>query len=477
MPRHKKSTLIEAMRPIVDGLRAADILIMIVCGAGAYTLRYPAVALSEMYFVTLVCGVLMFGVIANACHLYRVHRLQRLRRQMVPLVMAHGLTLLGLLALLFFAHFAGRFSRIWVGLWFCGAFGCMVLLRLLVLRWMEQKLKSGAFARRTVLLGGVEKTMQLIAGLRQDQESIQIVAVCITDGVWSGEFFDTGFSQIPVIPSVALLVEYCRRAPVDEVVITSDLEYHADAATILSSMETLPCSVKYCIPWQFLGRPLSDAGVLSHSAQIALPVMTVFRTPLTGRERLRKRASDCVFGSIALILAAPVMAVAAFLIKWEDGGNIFFCQPRHGFAGNEFSILKFRSMRVEEMLEVTQATCDDARVTRIGKWMRRLSIDELPQLINVLKGEMSLVGPRPHAVRHNDYYEKIITSYALRHRIKPGITGWAQVNGFRGETDTTEKMQKRVEYDLYYIEHWSLWLDIKILILTVVALLRPKNAY
>jgi undecaprenyl-phosphate galactose phosphotransferase/putative colanic acid biosynthesis UDP-glucose lipid carrier transferase len=172
------------------------------------------------------------------------------------------------------------------------------------------------------------------------------------------------------------------------------------------------------------------------------------------------------------------MLLAALLIKFDSRGPVLFRQKRNGFNGRVFAIYKFRSMRVlEDGERIQQATRDDPRVTRIGRWLRRTSVDELPQLFNVLWGDMSLVGPRPHAVAHNNDYQSVVSNYAFRHHVKPGITGWAQVNGLRGETQTVEIMAKRVEYDLWYINHWSLWLDLRILVKTLFLAYRQPTAY
>jgi undecaprenyl-phosphate galactose phosphotransferase/putative colanic acid biosynthesis UDP-glucose lipid carrier transferase len=172
------------------------------------------------------------------------------------------------------------------------------------------------------------------------------------------------------------------------------------------------------------------------------------------------------------------MCVTAILIKLDSRGPIFFLQKRDGFNGQTFDIFKFRTMRVlENGPVVTQATRNDPRVTRLGRWLRRSSIDELPQLFNVIRGDMSLVGPRPHATSHNSEYEKLIANYAFRHHVKPGLTGWAQVNGYRGETRQIEQMRRRIEHDLWYIDNWSLWLDLRIVLQTVLVALRQDTAF
>ena len=192
------------------------------------------------------------------------------------------------------------------------------------------------------------------------------------------------------------------------------------------------------------------------------------RAPLTAAERICKRAIDLLIASAALIMLAPMMIMVGVLIKMEGGGPVFFRQTRIGFNGRPFKMCKFRTMSVlEDGPVIQQATKNDPRVTRFGGLLRRTSIDELPQFFNVLLGDMSVIGPRPHASAHNSEYENIIAKYAHRYHVKPGLTGWAQVNGWRGETQTVDLMEKRVEFDLWYIENWSLWLDIRILLRTL----------
>ncbi len=200
--------------------------------------------------------------------------------------------------------------------------------------------------------------------------------------------------------------------------------------------------------------------------------------PLTTFEVVQKRLFDLVFAAIALLALTPLLIVVALLISLDSPGPVFFVQRRFGFNQQPFRIIKFRTMRtLDDGAVVPQAVRNDPRLTRIGAWLRRWNIDEIPQLFNVLTGDMSLVGPRPHALSHDRDYEQRISLYARRHNVKPGITGWAQINGYRGATDTDEKMRKRVEYDLFYIDNWSLWLDLKIIVRTVLSSTAYRNAY
>jgi Undecaprenyl-phosphate glucose phosphotransferase len=202
------------------------------------------------------------------------------------------------------------------------------------------------------------------------------------------------------------------------------------------------------------------------------------REPLTDFERAVKRAVDIGVASAMLLALSPLLAIVAVAIKFDSRGPVIFSQRRNGFNGRQFSIYKFRTMNVlEDGAVIRQAKKRDTRVTAIGRLLRRSSIDELPQLFNVLKGDMSLVGPRPHALAHDDEYGSLIANYAFRHHVKPGITGWAQVNGFRGETIRIESMMERVEADLWYINNWSLWLDLRIILATCLEVARGHAAY
>ncbi len=212
---------------------------------------------------------------------------------------------------------------------------------------------------------------------------------------------------------------------------------------------------------------------IGHSVAIEMQ-----RPPLSGYERAIKRAIDIVVAGLGLFMLVPLLIVVAIAIKVELRGPVLFRQTRYGFNGKPFKIFKFRSMTViEDGATIRQATIADSRVTRVGALIRASSIDEIPQLLNVLCGEMSIVGPRPHAAAHNDFFVEQIDKYAFRHHVKPGLTGWAQVHGYRGETPTLDKMRQRVECDLWYINNWSLWLDFLIMLRTLSEVVRAENAH
>ncbi|WP_347244737.1 undecaprenyl-phosphate glucose phosphotransferase [Thermogutta sp.] len=269
------------------------------------------------------------------------------------------------------------------------------------------------------------------------------------------------------------LVEHARQHRVDMIYITFPMRAEERIRGILAQLADTTASV-YIVPdffvFQLLHSRWTNIG--------GLPVVSVYENPFYGIDGFVKRAMDVVLASVLLILFAPLMIAIAILIKATSPGPVFFRQRRYGLDGREIRVWKFRTMTVtEDGDQVTQAKRNDPRVTKIGAFLRRTSLDELPQLFNVLRGEMSLVGPRPHATAHNEEYRRIIQGYMLRHKVKPGMTGLAQVHGCRGETETVEKMQKRVEWDLQYIREWSLWMDIKILFQTIFVVLKGQNAY
>jgi Undecaprenyl-phosphate glucose phosphotransferase len=270
-------------------------------------------------------------------------------------------------------------------------------------------------------------------------------------------------------------------------------------AAVASARELRPDAIYVVMPW-------SDRDTINHCAETLLSApseihlgaeeildrfdhvqiskigkmssLQLTRLPLSRVELLEKRALDLVVASLALLLLTPMLIGAAVLIKLDSAGPVFFLQRRFGFNQNTFGIIKFRTMHaIEDGPVVKQATKGDPRITRVGAFLRRWNIDELPQLFNVIKGDMSLVGPRPHALSHDREYEQRIALYARRHKVKPGITGWAQIHGFRGETDTDDKMRNRVEYDLHYIDNWSLLLDLQILVQTVISPRSYRNAH
>ncbi|MBU1304249.1 MAG: exopolysaccharide biosynthesis polyprenyl glycosylphosphotransferase [Alphaproteobacteria bacterium] len=282
----------------------------------------------------------------------------------------------------------------------------------------------------------------------------------------------------PKLGKVADLIEFARRTPVDLVIVSMPLSAEKRVLDMLTQLWVLPVDIRlsaHMSKLKFTNRAYSYVGDLA--------VFDMADRPISDWNRVFKWIFDKVVAIVALVLLSPVMLVTAIAIKLESKGPVFFRQNRHGFNNELIKIYKFRSMRTD-MADATASklvTRDDPRVTRVGKFIRKTSIDELPQLFNVLKGELSIVGPRPHALQakaDNKLYYDAVEGYFARHRVRPGMTGWAQINGWRGETDTIDKIMQRVNHDLYYIEHWSILLDLYIVAMTPVSLLsKNENAY
>jgi putative colanic acid biosynthesis UDP-glucose lipid carrier transferase/undecaprenyl-phosphate glucose phosphotransferase len=277
----------------------------------------------------------------------------------------------------------------------------------------------------------------------------------------------------PVLGTVNDLFAFARSYRLDEIILALPWSAEARVAALVDQLSALPADIRICpdfVGLRYFNRPYSKVG------DIAL--LQANARPIKEWSLIVKTLQDYVVAIAALIFAAPLMAAIALAIKLDSPGPVFFKQRRRGFNQNMFRVWKFRTMSVlEDGNEVRQAVKNDRRVTRVGRFLRRTSLDELPQVLNVLQGQMSIVGPRPHPVSHDDYYETIVARYASRHRVKPGITGWAQVNGYRGETETVDKMAKRIEYDLHYMENWSLTFDLKIIVLTLFKGFWHQNAY
>jgi len=277
-------------------------------------------------------------------------------------------------------------------------------------------------------------------------------------------------SDIRIIDSVA---KFVRRHNCREILLALPWDDSTRIEFIRDQIKLLPVAARLLPDTQV--RSLTN---FKSSARQRVLAIEIQRAPLSGAQCFVKRVMDLVVGALALVFFLPLMALTAMAIRLDGPGPVIFRQNRKGFNGKEFVIFKFRTMTVQENgSAVVQATRDDARVTPIGRLLRSASIDELPQLLNVLKGDMSLIGPRPHALAHDNYFEGILSDYAFRHHVKPGITGWAQCNGARGATPSVEHIAERVKLDLWYINNWSLWLDIQILIKTFFEILRKRNAY
>jgi len=272
---------------------------------------------------------------------------------------------------------------------------------------------------------------------------------------------------------IAQAISSIRGSNIEEIVVSAEVENWSQMDTLLSELRVLPIPVSL-VP----AGPMSELFKLSSHTIGDTVTIELQRGPRTGVERSVKRTFDIAVAATGLVLLLPLLLTIALLIRLDSRGPIIFRQRRCGFNGRRFQIWKFRTMSVLEDGEtITQAKPNDTRITRIGNWLRQTSLDELPQLFNVIQGSMSIVGPRPHAVAHDSQFDKLVGNYAYRHHVKPGLTGWAQVNGFRGETRTIADIEQRVKFDLWYIDNWSLALDFKIMLMTTIEIMRGKNAY
>jgi len=338
-------------------------------------------------------------------------------------------------------------------------------------------------ARRTVqrVLDHTHQTAVIIGG----NESGNMLARHFCDnryvGVeFKGFFDDRGRDRIghivgnlPLLGDMSHVADYVRTNNIDQIYIALPMASQPRILSLLDALKDTTTSI-YFLPDLFV----TDL-IQGHVDMIDdIPVVAVCESPFAGTNGIVKRIEDVVLATIILILISPVMAACAIAVKATSPGPVIFRQRRYGLDGQEIRVYKFRSMTtVDDGAVVRQATRNDSRITRVGAFLRKTSLDELPQFINVLQGRMSIVGPRPHAVAHNEQYRKIIKGYMIRHKVKPGITGYAQVNGARGETDTVDKMERRVQLDLYYLRHWSLTLDLRIILRTVGLVAKDSAAY
>ena len=378
-----------------------------------------------------------------------------------------------LLSVAFVGKVSATYSRGWTLIW---VFTTLLLIliergvvRLMIARWT----RKGHLCRNIAIVGANIYGERLIARLQSSKDAVKICGV-----------FDDRKSSAPrsicgydVLGDADDLVRFARQVPLDDVIIALPLTAERRLRAIVDKLKVLPADLRLSAASIAESFPIRGVSYLGD-----VPLIGIVDRPIKHWNAVAKWAEDKILGGLLLFVFAPIMAIIGLLIKLESRGPVLFVQERYGFNNDVIRIYKFRTMYAEhcDSSGARRTVYNDPRVTRVGRILRGLSLDELPQLLNVLKGEMSLVGPRPHAtaMKAGDrLYGDAVSDYHRRHRVKPGMTGWAQVNGCRGEVDTLEKARARVEYDLFYIENWSLWLDLKTLAFTVPALLLRGNAY
>ncbi|TBW34634.1 undecaprenyl-phosphate glucose phosphotransferase [Siculibacillus lacustris] len=359
--------------------------------------------------------------------------------------------------------------------WFAIGLGLFAAGRALLTRQVTSWTRDGRLERRAVIVGGGKLAEDLIRSL--EAQPGNDIRIC---GIFDDRTDDRSPSMVegyPKLGTISELVEFGRRTRLDMLIVALPLSAMARVQQLLRQLWVLPVDIRLSAHTDKLRfRPRN------YSYEGALPFLDVVDKPLADWDAVSKRAFDLVIGSLALIALTPLMICAAIAVKLDSRGPVFFRQKRFGFNNEVISVWKFRSMYTDrtDFDAKTLVTKGDPRVTKVGRFIRKTSIDELPQLFNVLVGELSLVGPRPHAVNaqtEDRMWDVVVDGYFARHKVKPGVTGWAQINGWRGEVDTPEKIRRRVEYDIYYIENWSVLFDLKILALTPFRLLNTENAY
>ncbi len=365
------------------------------------------------------------------------------------------------LSIIFIAKHSDEYSRATFVLQIYGVIVAVTCARALFYSWLQSAIASQQIeARRVALIGDISHCSIFAGRLK-------------TNGIQSVGFFDLPKHRSVRDTKIRKLISECRSLRADDIVVLATNEFMPTMFDLASSLAELPAGI-HIVP--------VDALNIFSSSQISdlgnLQTIQVYRPPLSRFDLFVKRSFDLVLATIGLVVISPLFLIVSIAIKLDSPGPIFFRQTRHGFNNDEIDVLKFRSMTVlENGNKFAQATEKDPRVTRVGRIIRSTNIDELPQLINVLRGNMSIVGPRPHATAHNALFEDTIAPFSRRHNVKPGITGWAQVNGYRGATDTFEKMQRRIEYDLHYVDNWSFLFDVKIIMMTLFSKRAYTNAY
>jgi len=451
--------------PLNLSMRLLDAAVVGLSGVAAYALRFGETYPSSDYGILLFLGTLLVLLIFPLFDLYRSWRGDLLVELAGRLAAAWGMVFVTLALLLFALKLGSEYSRIWFFLW-GGLAGVGIIVLRMITYTMLHKLRRRGLNLKRIAIVGTDSTAREI---KQRVESSPSAGFKILV-----HFAPHGHPTEDAARPIDQLSDVIHELRLDELWIALPLRDEAVIQDILHMLRHETINIRYT-------PDISSLRLINHNVStiLGMPMLNLRTSPMTGTNRLIKGLEDRCLALLLLIVSSPLMGLIALGVKLTSKGPVLFKQKRHGWGGKVITVYKFRSMTVQgnEDDQVRQATRGDSRVTPFGAFIRRTSLDELPQLFNVLQGRMSLVGPRPHAIQHNEFYKERIDSYMLRHRVKPGITGWAQVNGYRGETDTLEKMQKRVEYDLYYIEHWSLWFDLKILFLTIFKGFTGKNAY
>jgi Undecaprenyl-phosphate glucose phosphotransferase len=462
---------------IAGVLRVVDFALIAIGGLTLYFGYGLPIEVSGWPYFLLTFGIAVTTVIFfQAVDVYQVHRLQTGFSQITRLVLCWCLVFILFVGASYVARLHNASLEIWFAAFFCSGVAALVIKQLLLRALVRQWAKDGRLDRRTIVVGADENGARLITALKaQEQCKFDILGVFDDRSDSRSQAICAG---VPNLGKVDDILEFARRTRIDLVLFALPISAEKRILQMLKKLWVLPVDIHLA----------AHAGDLhfrppSYSYLGKLATLHMSGRPLTDWDMLIKCGLDRVAGALILLLAAPVMALIAIAIKLDSPGPILFRQKRFGFNNEQIDVLKFRSLyhHQADPLASRVVAKNDPRVTHVGRFIRKTSLDELPQLFNVVfKGNLSLVGPRPHAIRgkfENRLFDDTVDGYFARHRVKPGITGWAQINGWRGEIDREEKIQKRVEFDFYYIENWSVLFDLYILCRTPLALLKTENAY
>jgi len=450
---------------------AQAVALPILAGAQLVFLRWYFGVSNSEHFLLMLTLVIMLG--AGLLHPERGLMVQLIgsRRQLIVRIALRWLVLLFvLLAVGYATKSSDEFSRKMVFTWAVTTPGVLVGTALLLQRVLKQMLADPSSARRAIFVGYNEISVSLAERVERNSSAALTVA---------GFFDDRGAERLGAPTQTGLkgglrdIVPYVHSNAIDVIFVALPVSHISRVQKLLDDLRDTTVSVYY-VPMVFPFDTIQGGT----SEFLGVPLIALCETPFHGYRGVSKRLTDLLLASLILIPAAPVMLLIALLVRMSSPGPVIFKQRRYGLDGQEITVYKFRTMTVmEDGDAVRQASRVDDRVTPLGRLLRRTSMDELPQLLNVIQGRMSLVGPRPHAVAHNELYRKLIKGYMIRHKVAPGITGWAQVHGMRGETQTLEQMEARLKYDLDYLRNWSPLLDLKILCKTVLIIARGDKAY
>ena len=458
-------------------VRMAEFALIVLVGLAAFAVYLSPSELLFWRYAGAIFAIALLSMFAfQTADIYQVQAFRGHEKQYMRLASAWSVVFLIVIGASFFTKAGEMFSRVWLGSFYVSGLVALMTSRKLLFLAVRKWTREGRLTRRTVIVGGGVAGAHVIEALQRQKDScVKIIGLFDDRGDERSSTDCAGERKLGVVDD---LVEFGRRTRVDLVIFSLPIAAEDRILQMLKKLWVLPVDIRlaaHTSKMQFRPRSYSYIGTV--------PVLDVFNRPIADWDVVMKWLFDKLIGGVMLVLALPVMALIAIAIKLESRGPVLFKQKRYGFNNDLIEVYKFRSMYAEaaDVNASKLVTKDDPRVTRVGRFIRKASLDELPQLFNVaLKGNLSLVGPRPHAVNAKaeaKLYDEAVDGYFARHRVKPGITGWAQINGWRGETDTQEKIQRRVEHDLYYIENWSVLLDLYIVAHTPFALLKTENAY